>query len=54
MTTGQRQKEPWITTEETPGYARLGRVNKWFSSINSYIMMVVMMMMEEEEGEERK
>jgi hypothetical protein len=39
----KRQKEPRKTTEETSGYVRPERVNKWPNSlIRSYMMMIIL------------
>jgi hypothetical protein len=38
------QKESWQTFEETSGYVRPERVNKWPNSMTDYMMMMNMMM----------
>ena len=39
-----RQKESWQTFEETSGYVRPERVNKWPISMREMMMMMMMMM----------
>ena len=39
------QKESWQTFEETSGYVRRARVNKWPQLHDRYMMMMMMMMM---------